>query len=106
MCYCLKTKVFCRKNNQIHFPIAKIGADSLTENTPNAPKLISNIFSEDKRSAQKGQKTQLKEVFSSEEITTDNINSEEYKYTTEEISFEEEIPEDISDEQVEDNYEG
>ena len=75
------------------------------KNTLNAPKLISNTFSEDKRSAQKGQKTQLKEL-SSEEFTTDNINSEEYKYTTEEISFEEEIPEDISDEQVEDNYEG
>ena len=65
-----------------------------------AAKLISNIFSVDKRSAQKGQKTQLKEL-SSEEFTAD---SEEF--TTDNISFEEEIPEDISDEQVEDNYEG
>ena len=82
------------------FPNAKIGADSSAENTLNAPKLISNIFSEDKRSAQKGQKTQLKDL-SSEEFTAD---SEEF--TTDNISFEEEIPEDISDEQVEDNYEG
>ena len=54
----------------------------------NAPKLISNIFSEDKRSAQKGQKTQLKEL-SSEDLTTDDI------------SFEEEIPDDISFEDLE-----
>ena len=77
--------------------IAKIGADSSAKTTPNAPKLIINIFSEDKRSAQTGQRTQLKEL-SSEEFTADldDISSEEF--TTDDNSFEEEIPEDISDE--------
>ena len=77
--------------------IAKIGADSSAKTTPNAPKLIINIFSEDKRSAQTGQRTQLKEL-SSEEFTADldDISSEEF--TKVDNSFEEEIPEDISDE--------
>ena len=72
-----------------------------------AAKLISNIFSVDKRSAQKGQKTQLKEL-SSEEFTADSeeFTADSEEFTTDNISFEEEIPEDISDEQVEDNYEG
>ena len=71
----------------------QIGADSSAKTTPNAPKLIINIFSKDKRSAQTGQRTQLKEL-SSEEFTADldDISSEEF--TTVDNSFEE----DISDE--------
>ena len=77
--------------------IAKIGADSSAKTTPNAPKLIINIFSEDKRSAQTGQRTQLKEL-SSEEFTADLDDISSEKFTTVDNSFEEEIPEDISDE--------
>ena len=38
-----KTKVFCRKINQIHVSMSQNSADSSAKNTPNAPKFISPI---------------------------------------------------------------
>merc|ERR1712210_355079 len=88
-----------KKNNAVAWgPPQPKSIDTSAFDAPDMSDYLDDYEQEDKRSAQTGQRTQLKEL-SSEEFTTDNVSSEEFA-SLDDISFEEEIPENISDKQA------